>query len=430
VGSVGRLLLRASGWLVAGALISRLATAAAAVVVSRLLMPRELGRLTLIQTAIALLAGLAGSAWVLGVARQVAETRQLDPRAAGRYLGVTVLLTAITGLAVTIIYLLTARTFCAWILRDASLRGLVPASSAAVALTAINAAFQSALVGLEAFAATAAAQLLLGFATAAGLILGASSGGARGALLGTAVAQLVAAVPTVVILHRTASRQGVRISYGFHRLEARRLFALGRPALAAFLAVAAAGIIGQVLLTSSPRGYQRLATFGVAYRWFLAMVFIPAALVPAVLPIMSRLRAQARPADALSLFRGTIWLTAAVAAVPAIAVAAGAGLLLRLNGAYYARDTLPLVILALAAVPCAVNSVLSSASVSLGAMREWLFSDLILAAVLVGMALWLVGPEGPTGLALAYLGSYLATDLSLALPVRRRLRASVDATTP
>jgi O-antigen/teichoic acid export membrane protein len=424
---VGALLLRASGWLFVGALLSRVASVAAIVVVSRLLLPRELGRLTLVQTAITLLAGLSGCGLVLGVARQVAETRHNDPPAAGRYLGVTILLTAMAGLAVTIAYLLTARTFCAWILRDASLRDLVPASSASVGITAVNFALQSALMGLEAFAATAGSQALLGFATAAGLILGASAGRARGALLGAAVAQLVAALPTLLLLHRAASRQGVGISYGFHRAEARRLFRFGVPALAAFLSVTAAGIVGQVLLTSVPQGYQRLAAFAVAYRWHLAIVFIPAALVPALLPLMSRLRAQARPGHMLALFRGTLWLTVAVAGIPAIVIAVEPRLVLRLNGWYYARDTLPLVILAAAAVPCAVNGVLSSASVSLGAMREWLLSDLVLAGALVGTALWLVGAQGATGLALAYLAAYVATDAALAAPLRRRLVASVSA---
>jgi hypothetical protein len=120
-GTVGAMLLRASKWLLVGALVSRIASVAAIVVISRLLLPRELGRLTLALTAVTLLAGLSCSGLVLGVARQVAETRREDPMAAGRYLGVTILLTTLAGLAVTIGYLLAARTFCALILRDASL---------------------------------------------------------------------------------------------------------------------------------------------------------------------------------------------------------------------------------------------------------------------------------------------------------------------
>jgi O-antigen/teichoic acid export membrane protein len=141
--------------------------------------------------------------------------------------------------------------------------------------------------------------------------------------------------------------------------------------------------------------------------------------------MMSRLRAQAQPRQALSLFRGMLWITVAIAAVPAVLVAAFPGTVLRLNGSYYARDTLPLVILAVAAVPSAVNNVLSSASVSVGAIRAWLLSDVVLAGALVGVALWLAPREGAAGLAAAYLAAYLATDASLVLPLRRRLTASL-----
>ena len=126
-----------------------------------------------------------------------------------------------------------------------------------------------------------------------------------------------------------------------------------------------------------------------------------------------------------SLFRWTLWLTVVIAAVPAAIIAAVAPWSCGSVARSTASDTLPLVILAAAAVPCAVNSVLSSASVSLGALRAWLFSDLVLAAGLVLTAMWLVGPKGATGLALAYLVAYVATDVALAPPLHARLRALV-----
>jgi ABC-type enterochelin transport system permease subunit len=51
----------------------------------------------------------------------------------------------------------------------------------------------------------------------------------------------------------------------------------------------------------------------------------------------------------------------------------------------------------------------------------------VLAAVLLGTAAALVGPIGPTGLAVAYLAAMIATDLALAWPLSRRLRASPAA---
>ena len=55
-------LLRSSGWLLFGASLARAATLAASVVVARIVAPAQFGQLTLIQTAVTLLSGLAASA--------------------------------------------------------------------------------------------------------------------------------------------------------------------------------------------------------------------------------------------------------------------------------------------------------------------------------------------------------------------------------
>ena len=75
-------------------------------------------------------------------------------------------------------------------------------------------------------------------------------------------------------------------------------------------------------------------------------------------------------------------------------------------------------------MPAALNAVLSTTSVSLGAIRAWLFSDIVLAAVLIGAAALLVGGSHATGLALAYLAAYVATDLALGAPLSKRLRTA------
>jgi O-antigen/teichoic acid export membrane protein len=147
-----------------------------------------------------------------------------------------------------------------------------------------------------------------------------------------------------------------------------------------------------------------------------------------LVPVMTRLHVTDRGRELASIFRGTMWGTFALAGIAAAVIAAVAPLILGLSGHFYAAHALPLIVLAAASIPAALNNVLSSTSVSLGAMKEWLVSDLALAAVLLGTAAALVGSIGATGLAVAYLAGMVATDLVLALPLGRRLRASTLAT--
>jgi O-antigen/teichoic acid export membrane protein len=208
------------------------------------------------------------------------------------------------------------------------------------------------------------------------------------------------------------------------REEVGQLFRYGIPAFVAFITVSCAVLGGQLLLSRQPSGYAAVALFSVAYRWHVAIQFVPGRIVPVLIPVMTRLHVANRGSQLASIFRATMWGTFALAGVAALIIAVLAPLVLGFSGGFYSRHPLPLILLAAAAVPAALNSVLSGTSVSLGAMSEWLASDLVLAVVLLGTAAALVGPLGATGLAVAYLGGMVATDLALAWPLSRRMRVS------
>jgi O-antigen/teichoic acid export membrane protein len=419
-------LLRSSAWLLFGAAFSRAATLGASVLVARIIAPADFGKLTILQTTVLLLSGLAGLGLVLAITRQVAEARGTDPDLAGRYLGSALVLTALGATAVTGVFILGRTTFADVLLADPDLTDFVVAAAGAISFTAFNAAIQAALLGLEAFRLVAVAQWLQGFGSAIGLVLGAQADGVTGALIGLSLGQALSALASFVLLRGETTAQGVRLSYRLERDKLRRLWRIGLPTFAAFLAGAASLLAGQLLLSHQADGYEEVGLFAISYRWHLVILFVPASMVPALVPLMTRLHSRQGHRELRSVFRDAITATLFLLAVPALLIGLGAPLLLGLSGQFYADHPLPLVVLALAAVPAALNNVLSSTAVGIGAMRAWLVSDLVLAAVLVGAAALLVGQHGATGLALAYLAGYVATDLALAGPLSRRLRASAS----
>lgn len=407
--------------------MSRGATLLASVLVARLIVPDQFGRLMLVLSAVTLLAGFAGLGLTLALTRQVAEAKTARPRVAGRYIGSVVVLTAVVGLAMTVAIVLGRAPIAQALLRDRAFGSLIAASAAAVLFIALNNTIQGALTGLEAFRPLAAAQWIQGLGTAAGLIAGASAGGALGAMVGFSIGQGGAAGCSLAILRLNASAQGVAVEYAARRGEVGHLFRYGIPAFVAFITVSCAIFGGQFLLSRQPSGYAAVALFSVAYRWQLVILFVPACIAPVLVPVMTRLHVADRGHELASIFRGTMWSTLALAGVVAAVIAATATPLLGFSGDFYARHPLPLIILAAASIPTALNNVLSSTSVSLGAMREWLVSDVVLAIVLLGTAATLVSSIGATGLALAYLAGMVATDLVLASPLSRRLSAEADA---
>ncbi len=421
-------LLTSSGWVLVGAGVSRGATLLASVLVARLIVPAQFGRLTLVLSAITLLAGLAGLGLTLALTRQVAEAKTAQPRAAGRYVGSVIVLTTAVGLAIALAILVGRGAIAQALLQSRTFGSLIAASAAAVLFTALNSTIQGALTGLEAFRSLAAAQWIQGLGTAVGLIAGASAGGASGAMVGFSIGQCGAAGLSLELLRRNASAQGITVGYTARREEIGHLFRYGVPAFVAFITVSCAIFGGQFLLSRQPSGYAAVALFSLAYRWQLVILFVPACIAPVLVPVMTRLHVTDRGREVASIFRGTMWGTFVLAGAAAAVIAAVAPLLLGLSGHFYSTHPLPLIILAVASIPTALNNVLSSTSVSLGAMKEWLVSDLALAAVLLGTAAALVGSIGASGLALAYMAGMVVTDLVLVWPLGRRLRTSTLAT--
>lgn len=419
--------MRPSGWLLPAAVVSRLSALVALLILSRTLAPSELGRLTLVQTAALLATAAAGLGLPLAVARQVAHVREESRDAAGRYLGSAVL-TTVSACAVTVVAFTVAREWvAATALGDSSLANLVPAAAIGVAGLALATVAQAGLSGLEAFRAVAALQGLQGVVSSAGLVAGAATAGVRGALIGFAAGQLVAAAVGTVVLHRHAAAQSIPLRARPQRAEARSLAAFAAPAILASIVVSLALLGAQILLREQPGGYAHIAEFSVAYRWHLAIVFVPVALLPAAIPILTRLQRRDRQ-EARDALRFTLVTGMAMAAVPAAIIAIAAPWIMGLSGEYYGARPWTLVVLAIAAVPLVLNNILSSAAISYGAVRAWLVSDVVLAVGLMSLAVALVSNFEAAGLALAYLGGYVLTDLALMPAVARHARkAGEDA---
>lgn len=413
----------------ASAVVTRLLTLAGITTVSRILAPDDFGRLTLIQATILLGAGLAGLGLPITLSRHVAHTRASDPAETGRYLGAAIAVT-ISSASVATLSLIFGREWVAGaVLRNEQLAALVPAGAAAVGAIAVAAITQAGLAGLERFRALATIQFVQGALSAAGMVFGASthSGDAEGALIGFACGHGVAAVLAYWLVRHRSAIDGIRFSLSLRPHERRALASFAIPALVAGVVVSGALLIGQVVLSDQPGGYSRVAEFAVAYRWHLAILFIPAAIAPLMVPVLTRMRRHDAD-DARHAFRFLLLGNVVIAALPAGLFAVAAPEILRLNGHEYADHPLPLVILAAAAVPCAINNVLSSAAISVGAIRVWVLSDIALAVGLVGLAVAMVPNLDASGLAFAYLGGYIVTNLVLAPTVLATVRS--DQTGP
>ena len=130
-------------------------------------------------------------------------------------------------------------------------------------------------------------------------------------------------------------------------------------------------------------------------------------------PMLSGMSTSEQRAEFRTLFRAYLATTMGLAFSTGVVLFLGAKLILSLRGSPGPQAVETLQILAIAAIPTTLNSVLGQGAVALNRVRWWLFSDGALAVALLGSAVILIPARGSVGLAFAYLIGYSVTCVAI-----------------
>ena len=408
-------------WLLIGSAVGRALSLAGTILAARLLLPREFGQLTYIQAAVTFVAGFALLGLNVAVTKSVAAARTESPSEAVQLIRLSLSIAVVSG-GLFALGMFLFRLEVARFLGSPELADQLAQGSLAVAAGSTIAVAIGALNGLESFRAVAIVSSLRSILSSALMVSGAMLLGLAGAITGWAVGECIAATVAVFSVVRRSRTLGARSSSRGSTATWRSLRAIGFPAFAANVAVTLALVLGQRLLAQQPSGFQHVAQFNIAYRWSLAVLFIPASIAPILLPMLANLRAEGAVTAFVRVLRTNLWLNVGLTALPAAVLIVFRDEVLGLSGSSYVAESATFVVLMIATVPIALNSVMSQAALSLDAIRAWLLSDLALAVTVVGVARILVPDHQSLGLALGYALAYVVTCVVLVVPLQRRVR--------
>jgi O-antigen/teichoic acid export membrane protein len=411
-------------WSLAGAVVSRGFLLAASIVCARFLGKDGFGALGIIQSTAGMFGIFAGLGLGLTAAKYVAEFRRQDPEKAGQILALSASAASVFGCVITVLLILVAPFLATKVLYRAQLAGPLAVGSGLVFFGAINGAQTGALAGLEAFKTIARVNVLSGVASFPLIVLGVWRGGLSGAVWGS-----VGALAINWALNNRALRREcatANISYQFSSCH-RELSMLHRFSLPAFLSsvlvAPAIWTCNAFLIHHQPQGYAELGLYTAADKWRLLILFVPTSVFVMVLPVLANLYGEGDTVGFRKVFRANLKLNAGLALGAALLIAVFAAPIMAVYGNAFRGGRLVLVVLGFSALPEALNTILGQPLIAAHLMW-WRFAfDLLLVAILVGLAWVLIPKWGALGLAVSFGLAYAVTSLGLFTFTRRRVLA-------
>jgi O-antigen/teichoic acid export membrane protein len=269
-----------------GAVVARFSGLAASILVARILGRDGFGRLGIIQSTVAIFQVFAGFGLGLTATKYVSEFRARDPRRAGRIIGFSHLVASLAGGAMSVLLVFAADVLARRSLAAPELAPILRIAAPMLLLSSINGSQIGALSGFEAFKDIARVNLIAGIATFPLMVIGTLAAGLKGATLALVGASLVNCLASYYFLRLRTRQHLVPVAYsGPHDWGLLWRFTI--PALMA-------GLIGppvlwtcNALLVNSPAGYAAMGLLSAGSQWQAVLMFVPALMMQAVLPIMS-----------------------------------------------------------------------------------------------------------------------------------------------
>lgn len=280
-------LARGAFWSAIGTLISRGMGLLAGIVVARLLGKHAYGQLGMVQSTAGMFGIFAGFGMGLTANKHVAELKCKDPARAGRMLGLSSLVSWVTGGVMTFVLLVLAPWLAQTTLAAPEMSNLLRAGSLLLLLGGVNGAQTGALAGFEAFKTIARINLIAGLLAFPITLLGAWFWGVTGSVWGLVANLAVNCIVNFIALRSEASRARVPLSYRRCIQEWSVLWEFSLPAV---LGGAISGPVtwaASAWLVNQPDGYSQMGIYNAVLRIRIVPEMIMNMLLAPLLPVLS-----------------------------------------------------------------------------------------------------------------------------------------------
>ena len=396
---VGYRLAKGAFWAITGAILSRSLGLIAGIIVARVLGKEGFGKFGIIRGTIEMVGVFGGFGLGVTTTKYVAEFRKRDPNRAGRILTLSGIVAWGTGIVVSILLALLAPWLATHTLAAPELVTEVRVGALLVLIGAINGAQTGALSGFEAFKRITQVSLWTGLANFPCLTLGSWFFGLKGTVIGLATAQAIGCLLNRRALVHEARRTGVPLWTSGWRTELPVIWKFSLPAVLASSLVVPVYWFSQTLLVHRPSGYLGAADFALGAQWRSLAQYLPSLLCAAYLPVAASVHAN-DSAGRRRLMFGSAVFSAVITAAIGVGVFLVSPWLLAAYGEGFVTARWVLAWMLATAVVDSINTIFIQTLMASGQAWLRLFSNGLLAVLILGGSLLVVPTYGALGLAI------------------------------
>lgn len=415
--AVGNRLAKNALWSLFGTLGARAFSVLASVACARILGQANFGALGIIQNNVRAFAPISGRGLGTTATRFVARYRLSDPAKASRILS----LTLFTGSFVILVTAIVFHSLSNYLALKVNRPDLVTEIRLSVLLFVAMSIFHlitEALAGFEGFRWIARGNQLEGFLLLVTIAFLSWQFGLIGAITAMIVSTSGAGLFLGWVLLAQAKAAGVNPFARFTWEEGAVLASYSLPNMLVLFTSLPAHWYAGILLAVQPDGAEQTALFNVAGQWRNVLLYLPAALIQASMPVLSQIRgdeSKPRFERLVSLQVQLIWLMICGAGVGMMSFSA---LLLGIYGPEYRGAHSVIVFGAILAGMHSTSVFLNTAVASQAKMWFLWWTTLVSSVVLVIATYFLVPPFGASGFLVANILFFLSQGLMIVARLR------------
>lgn len=424
--SIRRRLVSGAGWMLVGSATVQGLGVISSIILARILGKDKFGEYGIALSTVATFGIFAGLGMGVTTTRFVAELRERDPARAGRFIGMSMVLSAVFSCLMASALIVFAQPIATSFFKRPDLASLLCWSAPLLIVSQLTTVQLASLSGLESFRTQSTVQVVSGIIRAVFVVGAAWLWGVIGTVMGLVAATLVQAIALEIAIWKATRLKGIKIRFTGFRTERRVLFTFSLPAMLASISVGPPRWLCEMLLVRQTGGLGQMALMNAGNQWRSAVAFIPQQLLAVTLPVMSALYgARDTRRYYKTLFAGLLGVTGAslLATMPIIILGRH---IMAAYGPGFRDGYWTLVCLSGAGVLHMTGRMMVQSAHARGTVSLDLASSIVRGTVQIGLwLLWL--PHGALGLSGAILTSYVVIDALLLAAILRQRSLDVKA---